>query len=205
MLSHRMIVNWDVYLRTITLDQFGNDERTAVYHNSLDVLVAITPLLTLLEFLKRSQNNIEMLRRTVFRQMSPGLVSRFISEVWLNRQIRLNNEVLQASMLLDRISSEFSYERKWVSLDMRCLENFRNASSIETRNARTLNDDLVGEFDYRVGLLGKHIEFIEKWFTKHLSLRNMYATYLLTVFVVVLTIVSLVISIMSLEAAQHVP
>ncbi len=187
--THRLLVLWEEYIQSIDTKGHGNDKRAVARHTE-DTLTALLPCIAVQEVLHCLQRDLEQKRQKLFGAMKP---SRF-SSVRLGKHLKLNDVVLQTSMLLDRISAEFEQEKAWFRHDMRELAELKTVKGFGDTEPRALTDALFDSIDFRVQLLDKHVSFAKDWLSQYVTLRNTAATYLLAVVVGIATIISAVLA-----------
>jgi hypothetical protein len=189
--SYRIIVAWDLYLKSINCEMYGNDERYAVAHNTQeDFLTPILPLLVVSEILARFQERFERIRRDVLKTIKPAL----FYGIHFGKHIKLSDTVLQASVLHDRISKDFQFEVKYMSSKLKGISDFSELDRIQKNKYRKLDQELLDGIEFRIKLLKEHVDFAMNWLSQYLSLRNLSVTYFLALVAGIAAIVSLLLS-----------
>ena len=189
--SSRLIVMWDLYLKSINCEMYGNDEKFAVAHNTQeDFLVLILPTLVFFEMLARFQGKFEKIRRNVFETIKPTLFPVF----HFGKYIKLSDTLLQASALYDRISKDFQIEAKHISTQLRGISGFTEIGHVRKNKYRKLDKELFGGVEFRVNLLKEHVDFAMNWLSQYLALRNLSVTFLLALVAGIAAIVSLLLA-----------
>lgn len=147
----------------------------------------ITKNLALLDFLQFMQTTIENLRYKSFRTVKPN----WIPHLLLSPHIRLNDSILQTSMLLDRIAMEFD--------DMKSLFLHSFWTDLELKRVRKIDVEkdkiaqiYVDAIDGRIKLLKRHILLIKDWLSQFLALRNIASMYWLAIIVGLATIAGVI-------------
>lgn len=193
---HRLIVLWESYLKTVESELYCG-EISAIVHNTIYVLDAILPCITVIEFLKTTQRNIEKLRMAVFGSMKLRPFSRYK----LNRYIKLNNVVKQESMILERTSMEFNEQINSIHYKMKTVEDMKvikiNPNVNEDKNLKDVSIKFV-KFD--INRLKKSLSLVTNSFSEYLSTRNMEVMYRLQLNIFWLTIVVTIATIVGLLA-----
>lgn len=189
--AHRLVVLWEPYLATIKTEMYGNEE-IAIADHTEDVLKAMLPHVSVYEILGFSRKNIEKLRQAVFKSIKSG---RSL-DGHLNKYVKLNDAVLEVSLLLDRIYTEFKQEQKHISHDLRTLADLKRVMKLSDVDSDGLDDALQGSVTYMMELLNKHTAFISSWFSQYLTLRNTATTYLLAVVAVVIAVFGIILTLL---------
>ncbi len=189
--SYRIMVAWDLYLKSINYEMYGNDEKFAVAHNTQeDFLAHILPPLVIFEILARFQGKFEKIRRNVFNTIKPAI----FHEIHFGRYIKLSDTVLQASVLYNRISKDFQIEIKNISNHLKGVTAFTEIGHARKNKYRKLDEELLGAVEFRINLLKEHVDFAMFWLSQYLALRNLSVTYFLALIAGIVAIVSLLLS-----------
>lgn len=193
-IPHRLIVLWEPYLASIKTNGFGEDQKAAVAYYTQDTLDTMLPCIAILSFLILFQRNIETLRQKTFRSME----TRWPPNIGLIADIRRSDTIMQASMLLDRISKEFQQEQASFRYDLRKIAALRSIENSGTKHAKELRDVLLESISFRIELLNKHLFFVQDWFSQYLTLRNTAVTYFLAIIAGGTAIISVILAIATL-------
>ena len=189
--SYRIIVAWELYLKSINCEMYGNDEKFAVAQNTQEYFLApILPLLVIFEILARFQENFEKIRRNVLETIKPAIFRGIL----FGRYIKLSDTVLQASVLFDRISKDFQFEVKNISTELKGVSDFTEIGRVRKNKYRKLDQELLGGVEFRINLLKEHVDFAMTWLSQYLLLRNLSVTYFLALVAGIAAIVSLLLS-----------
>lgn len=190
-ISHRIIVSWDTYVKSINSKMYGGDEKSAVNHNTQEGFLApILPLLVMLEMLARFQEKFENIRRDVLKTIKPSL----IHGIHFGKYIKLSDTVLQASVLHDRIAKDFRFEVKYISSELREISSFSEIGRVQKNKYQKLDKDLLGRIEFKVNLLKEHVDFAMTWLSQYLALRNISVTYFLALVAGIAALISLLLS-----------
>jgi hypothetical protein len=193
-IPHRLIVLWEPYLASIETDGFSEDKKAAVADYTQDTLDTMLPSIAVLSLLILFQRNIETLRQKTFRSME----TRWPPNIGLIADIRRSDTIMQASMLLDRISKEFQQEQASFRHDLRKIAALRSIGDSGTKYAKELGDVLLESISFRIELLNKHLFFVQDWFSQYLTLRNTAVTYFLAIIAGSTAIISVILAIATL-------
>ena len=193
-IPHRLIVLWEPYLASIKTNGFGEDQKAAVAYYTQDTLDTMLPCIAILSFLILFQRNIVTLRQKTFRSME----TRWPPNIGLIADIRRSDTIMQASMLLDRISKEFQQEQASFRYDLRKIAALRSIENSGTKHAKELRDVLLESISFRIELLNKHLFFVQDWFSQYLTLRNTAVTYFLAIIAGGTAIISVILAIATL-------
>jgi hypothetical protein len=140
------------------------------------------------------QRNIETLRQKTFRSME----TRWPPKIGLIADIRHSNTIMQASMLLDRLSKGFQQEQAWFRHDLRKIAALKNIENSGMEQSKELGDILLESISSRMELLSKHLFFVQDWFSRYLTLRNTATTYFLAIIAGVAAIIGVILAIATL-------
>ncbi len=194
--AHRLVVLWESYLKTVESKHYDG-EISAIVHNTKYVLDAILLCITVIEFLRTAQRNIEKLRMAVFGSMKHRPFSRYK----LNRYIKLNNVIKQESMILERTSMEFNERINRIHYEMKTVEDMKiikkNPNVNEDKNLKDVSIEIV-KFD--IDRLKKSLSLVTNSFSEYLTARNMEVMYRLQLNIFWLTIVVTIATIVGLLA-----
>jgi hypothetical protein len=185
---YRLVLNWDAIVQSEGARIPANGTRNFFAQDSHDILNALLPSIALIELLRSLQQNIERLRLAVFARLRTAWLWRGL----LNPYLQLNDSILQASILLERISAEIKQEETWFKHELRDFADFKSIDDPTPREESELHTALWNTLTFRTTLLAEHLKLIKDWSTQYLSIRNIATTYWLTILVVVLTIVNIV-------------
>ena len=187
--SYRLVVLWEAYLETLNTQPYGGDERAAVQYDVFDRLEPMLPVMAVLDFLKYPQKRIGELRQNVFGRLKRGKVKCLPSFM---RLIKTSDEILLASVLLDRVSTEFRGERGWLAQRLKDMDKLIRHSPWSEEHAKGLATVMLETVEFRMMVLERLISSIEDWFSQYLTLRNMAAIYWLEIIVAVVTVAGII-------------
>lgn len=151
------------------------------------VVNEITSSLALLTYLRLIERRFEKLRIDSFQTVK----AKWIPRIRLSPHIKLNDGILQTSMLLDRIAAEFDHMKDffrsphWIDLDLKRVRDLPNDNL-------TLKEKYIEAIDYQIELLDKHMMLIEKRLSQYLTLRNTEATHKLAIVVGLVTLAGVI-------------
>ena len=189
--AYRIIVLWDSYIKSINREIYGNDDKFAVAYNTQENFLApILPTLVIFEMLARFQEKFENTRRKVLATIRP---TNFYG-AYLGRYIKLNDIVLYASVLYDRISKDFQIEAKHISAHLKEVSDLTEIGHTRKKKYRKLDQELFGGVEFRINLLKEHVDFAMNWFSQYLALRNLSVIYFLALVAGGAAIVSLLLA-----------
>jgi len=183
---HRLLVFSDSYLDSVNLNQFGNDAKLAMMQHTQYMLTDMLPGVAIFELFNLIQVEIEELRRKVFTSMQTG----WTPKLRLGKYINLNDMILQASVLLDRILVEFKDRKTWFHNDMKKIAELKNFRRHREDDIHNLRNRILESVNFKAEVLNEHISFVNKWYSQYLSLRNAQATYILAIIVGIATVVA---------------
>lgn len=189
--SNQLIILLDNYPEKDEDSDIYDPIKNIAIRESHSLLIALAPYCTYLQLIDSLQEKIEKLRKTVFTNLSSNLVSNFK----LNSQIKLNNVILQNSILVDRVHSEINNDSLWFLNRYSSAEEFKRiipTSEKSNFSKSNLKHDVINSTKERAEFLKNHIKLINGWYSQHLSLRNMSTTYWFTFAILLLTVVSVV-------------
>ena len=194
--AHRLVVLWESYLKTVESKHYGG-EISDIVHNTKYVLDAILLCITVIEFLRTAQRNIEKLRMAVFGSMKLRPFLRYK----LNRYIKLNNVIKQESMILERTSMEFNERINHIHYEMKTVEDMKiikkNPNINEDKNLKDVSIEFV-KFD--IDRLKKSLSLVTNSFSEYLSARNTEVMYRLQLNIFWLTVIVTIATIVGLLA-----
>lgn len=189
--SHRVIVLREQYLKSINEDMYGHDEKFAIAHTTQEgFLTPILVPLVMYEILARFRDEFEKTRRSVLQTMRP---TSFYSD-YFGTYIKLNDIVLHASVLYDRISKDFHSTKKHVASELKKVSDFFEIEKNRKGDPQSLDQDLLAGVEFRITLLKEHVDFAMTWLSQYLALRNLSVTYFLAVVAGISAIISLILS-----------
>lgn len=187
--SHQLIILWEPYLATRGKDVPPDDVRNAVtYYTAEAPLKDLLPILAVLEFLAIAEREVERMRQVVFGSVKP----RRLPAIGLGSRIRVNDTILQTSMVIDRLATEFGQADGLFRRNAREVAEFKCVSPLGADEPEDIGTVLSSAAKYRIELLRTHVTFLREWFEQYISLRNVAATYSLALVVVIITILQLV-------------
>jgi len=167
----RLVVLREESLRSIDLDEYEGDESSAIMEHTGESLDALTPAIVLKQYLAAIERQVEKLRTAALGSMR--------SSRGLNKYIGQGNRIHQESHLLDRLSMEFTQERP-------LLEHTTDGTDAEQRS-----------IELRIEFLRRQLTYVSSTFSEYLALRNMTANYRLQWYVLVLSVIATVASVIS--------
>ncbi len=192
--ANRLIILWERLVKTVSTDGFGDDEKSAIIHNTQEIILeALVPCISILEFLKSIQKRIERLRKITFTKM--------ISKKRLGSHINHYSEILQASMLLDRIALEFEQQKKLIQQQTEDLGNLTLFRFGKPQKINNLSDDFINEIEFKINLLDKYLSNLRTAFSDFVSIRNTKVTYRLQWIVFWLSVIATIATIISAIAS----
>lgn len=140
--------------------------------NTEFLLDNITPCISINEFLKHTQKNVEELRKGIFNIIEVTKVARKLNEC-----IKLNNIVNREFMYLERISLEFDQAKGLIKYDMKEFENFERINGYADDTNKNVREYMINYIKYRIDHLKKHINHVTNSFSKYLTFKNMEVSY----------------------------
>lgn len=182
--AYRLVVLWKLFISSFDPKSFSGERRAALFKTKF-FLDAITPYISIIMLSKVMKKNIENLRQKVFVKMKDGLISRSN----LKSLIKLNNTVMRESVLLDRVSMEFSQEKDFFQLEMESYMDFIRID--DDRKGEYLRGALFQNTNYKIKRLKKYFLIIENSLSKYLALSNMRSMFVLQRRIMVLTFILL--------------
>lgn len=160
-----------------------------------DQLNALTLGITLADYITSLRTRLSILRG---RLIGGQDVTRWPFLPFRKRGIRtllrLNDELYQESVRLQRLSFEFGQRQEFIEGELKLVEHLRD-SLLE-------KSDLAGALKYRfdtvMGQSEKHRELMQSWLNNALQARNLGAMYTLQTWIFVLTLASVIVGVASL-------
>ncbi len=192
--QHRLIVHWDSFVQTLDADETTDSKNVIIGRIREEFLYALSVRIIILEYLKDIQRQIEILRKTVFRNMG---VSRK-----LKKHLRLNHTLLKTSLLLERTTLELKTQRKLIYADAQPLSALREMNRFQPNTDPNANlyNATVNAVKYQAKLLASYLVNLKSNFNDFVSQQNIRITYRLQLIVIGLTIFAIIVSILGLIA-----
>ena len=186
---YRLVLLSEPYRRTAKVSRKGSSSYRIPLDSSIQYfLTELLGLVAPLEFLRSLQLDIEQLRERVLIRIDSGSLRLNL----LPSLFDLNNAVLQVSMILERVSTEFEQYQDRIKYQAKSFQDFRNINDFGDSANRALNDALGNFLDYRMKVLTNHTMLLKEWVNRYIVLHNMAWTYRLTLVIVIATLIGVV-------------
>ena len=190
---YRCLVLWEQFFKNRSADGYG-DERSAIMHISSDWLETISPSIAIIRFLSGARKKIEKLRQVVFR----SLRDRQFKLGGLKKLIKLDNTIQNETMVFERISADLDQWQKHTEFDLKSVETLVRYDDPEKEPKSNLKNFILEVIDFEMQRLQSHSNFLSKYLSNHLAIKNVEAMYYLqnrifwlTIIVTVATIIGL--------------
>ena len=180
--AHRLIVLWDELIKTVSAEGYGGDERLAVIHHTEDLLGALVPRVTILDFLRSIQRNVERLRAITFESMA--------SRKRMGAYFRLYGRVTREAMLLERVALEFDQQKWLVEHETQRLTELIADPGREGVDKPNLQKDSLQAIQNQLDLLKKYLSHVRTFFSDFVTQQNIRGTYRLQWLVFWLSIIA---------------
>ena len=192
--TFRLVVLWEQYLKSTDARPHGGNERTAIIHKTSYVLTALLPTVPLLRFLNSVQTSIEKIRRVSYLTMKSGRR--------LGKYLKLSAKIQRESMLLERISLDIEQQKQILEHKMKGLETLEFIVNPADKKKRgDLKEHTDKTIEYNINLLKSQLSLIRTSSSEFVTLQNMRAMYRLQWYVLVLSIIATIATIISVFAA----
>ena len=141
----------------------------------------------ILHFLEITESLIAQFRRKAssLQVLSPLSPFHFL------RVFRLHGDIVRMDSIFERLKLEYKQIKKWIQSDLKELDDLRNPRLVKREDPSSLGDVINDTIDYRIKVLGKHIQITLDSFSRYLSLQNTAAIYWLTLIALLIGIVAL--------------
>lgn len=190
---YHTIVLRELFLHSIDTSLFGGDEKHAIKRHIQDMLTQLLPSLATFEFIRAAERNVSRLKQLALKRMK-------YRTRW-ETYIRINNDIQQEYMLLERVTTEFEL---WINLIQRMTQiglELEAVGLVKTNPVSNLSNDLIKGIRFRTNHLKQQLEHVKTWFSNYITVRNMVVMYRiqwvilwLTIIVGIATIVGVVVS-----------
>ena len=188
---YRLIVAWDSYLEPKIIEMYGNNEKIAIsIKTQEDFLSTILPSIAISEMLSHFQFSFEEIRQNVLSFLKPNILNGF----HLRKYIKLNDAVLQASVLYDRISKDFKIEKDYISRNLEKISDFSESRKSKKNKKSELNEYLIRQIEFKIEMLKEHVDFLFTWLSRYLALENLSMTFFLAIIALFLAMLSIFLS-----------
>lgn len=151
------------------VDQQAEQHRHLVLQEKLDRALAV---FVVTEFLDRTQETVEELRKEVYERLKekprPGR---------LRRDLKLNQKVERASLLLSRFKMEMEQEEEWLKRYLLWATTFHRLGGTAKSKGQQLSEVLLNGIRAQTHVIRNHQRLISELFASHLSWRNLDANY----------------------------
>lgn len=190
----RLIVLWEPYIQTISVDHYGNDELSAIKYRTRYILNDVISFIAILAFLNTTQDHIAELKKLTFDTM--------IKPSSLRASLKLNEQLYWESTLVSIISQDFKAWKQRLgkihSDEIQQLKYFR----VREGNEEDINSNLISMIDLRLERLTQQLSHIELSFSNYLTLRNMRTMYDLQVVAILIAVFAIMIASLPMVSDQ---
>ncbi|MCA1576978.1 MAG: hypothetical protein LC794_06395 [Acidobacteria bacterium] len=187
---HRLVVMRQALLKSVDLEDYGNDEDAALMNNMKDTLNGLTGAIVLSEYLQSIQKKIEKIRTAALGSMN--------SSGGLKAYLDKSSDIQRESHLLDRLSLEVTQEKPLLETMSESESLFSNYSGDKSQ---TLQEAFLESLDARIAFLKTQLSYVNDAFSEFLALRNMKVNYKLQQYVFWLTLIATFAAIMSVVSS----
>jgi hypothetical protein len=184
---HRLVVMKDSYSKSLRTEGYGGDERAAIVYGTRYLMDDLTPPIALYEHLRTMERRVEQVRA-----LAVGIMG---SSRRLNTFIKRSRDIQREAHLLDRLSMEFKQEGRLFEHRIKSLAALQSKYPGEKKT--DLKDDIFKSLEWTMNFLQGQLSYVRASFSEFLALRNMTANYRLQWYVLILSIIATVASIIS--------
>jgi hypothetical protein len=184
--AYQMCVDPALYLQGVNTTAFGGDE-DAICYRSGQTFDVLTANVTILELLRDIQRSVEQIKRAAFFVMSPF---RRRTGRRMRDYFAVAGSLGWQATVFSGLETDLQFVASKLKADLEPIKDLKPTILWSDESLPgTLQDRLMDSMNRHLDVLGKHITQIQRAFGEHLVVRNMDAMYLLQRWVVVLTVV----------------
>lgn len=129
----------------------------------------------LIQFLSKARKRIEKLRQVIFR----SLRDRLFEFGGLKKLIKLDNTIQKEIMVFERISADLNQWREHTEFDLKSVETLVRYDDPEKEPKSNLKKFIFEVIDFEMKRLQSHSNFLGKYLSNHLAIKNVEAMYYL--------------------------
>ena len=161
----------------------------------------LTPLITIWHYLQVVRKQIGKLKLIALEKMQLKWWSWFWPR--MRRLIRLNSDIQNEAMLMDRLSLEWGARAKRITESqtrhdcMMSLLAYRSVLGQKEEERENLRDAPIKMLGEQIEDLNRQLSHLRTWYAEHLNSRNTWVTYGLTIALGIATLVGGLISLRS--------